>query len=514
MGVGNVTLTFIKCQGNESRLIDCFHMILGFPFEVCKESAGVECRRNDDYTPRISDGRNFTSPNGRLDLKIAGQWNAQCGKISNKTAIVACRQMGLPSSFARMLPANVKYPAQTIPNITLEVRCTGQENNLLECQIPQKSGPCDATFGIVCSDDPGYQVRLVGGENHTGRLEVKIAGIWGTVCDNSFYDRGAKVICRQLGFDNAVPLVWPTKDIGQADPKQPIWLTSAYCSGDEGSFKDCSYKFEHNDMCSHEADVIVSCKSLEELDVPIRLAGGADNTTGRLELFYDGQWGTVCRYYFSAKSAEVACRQLGLPYTDATLINSFGDPATSPIWLNYLKCKGGESHIIQCRHYPINTSDCDPRRDAFLQCQDYTDLFKKYKPASTTVASKKNPTSGGAKTIRFDPFMIFTLVVLSSTYIFRVNTVRLVSGILSVVGAILLAIGGCCVKKKFNKWASSPGRDESSAVAAQYTPSTGHSPAETPDQTVSLIFQKTDAPPSYSDLYGKDRASKSTPPLS
>lgn len=49
--------------------------------------------------------------------------------------------------------------------------------------------------------DPGFEVRLVGGDNSTGRLEVKIAGIWGTVCDNRFYDWGAQVICRELGFD-------------------------------------------------------------------------------------------------------------------------------------------------------------------------------------------------------------------------------------------------------------------------------------------------------------------------
>lgn len=62
-----------------------------------------------------------------------------------------------------------------------------------------------------------------------------------------------------------------------------------------------------------------------------------------------------------------------------------------------------------------------------------------------------------AKIVPLDPFLIFILAVLSCTYIFRVNTVRLVSGILSVVGAILLVTGGCCVKKKFNKWANSPG---------------------------------------------------------
>ena len=33
-----------------------------------------------------------------------------------------------------------------------------------------------------------------------GRLEIKVAGIWGTVCDDSFNDTEASVACSMLGF--------------------------------------------------------------------------------------------------------------------------------------------------------------------------------------------------------------------------------------------------------------------------------------------------------------------------
>lgn len=43
----------------------------------------------------------------------------------------------------------------------------------------------------------------------------------------------------------------------------------------------------------------------------------ADDTTtvnsigGRLEIFYDGMWGSVCDTYLNFTTAEVVCRQLG-----------------------------------------------------------------------------------------------------------------------------------------------------------------------------------------------------------
>lgn len=50
-------------------------------------------------------------------------------------------------------------------------------------------------------------IRLAGGSTYEGRLEIKVAGKWGTVCDDSFDNYDASVACSMLGYGYVLAII-------------------------------------------------------------------------------------------------------------------------------------------------------------------------------------------------------------------------------------------------------------------------------------------------------------------
>ena len=96
---------------------------------------------------------------------------------------------------------------------------------------------------------------------------------------------------------------------------------------------------------------------------------------GRLEIFYNGAWGTICDDYWTRADANVACRALGFVAAVEDMDRyrtAYFPPGTQDqqIVLDDLLCKGNESGLLECpsKHPEPGIHNCLHSEDVGLRC--------------------------------------------------------------------------------------------------------------------------------------------------
>ena len=91
--------------------------------------------------------------------------------------------------------------------------------------------------------------------------------------------------------------------------------------------------------------------------------------SGRLEVYHQGYWGTVCDDGFNNNAAMVVCRQLGFNPVGAIAVPyAYFGKGADPIWLDYIICDGLEPNIDFCHHGTWGLSDCHHFEDVGVVC--------------------------------------------------------------------------------------------------------------------------------------------------
>uniref|UniRef100_A0A8C6WV95 Uncharacterized protein n=1 Tax=Neogobius melanostomus TaxID=47308 RepID=A0A8C6WV95_9GOBI len=101
----------------------------------------------------------------------------------------------------------------------------------------------------------------------------------------------------------------------------------------------------------------------------VRLANGGDSScSGRVEVFHQGQWGTVCDDSWDLNDAQVVCRQVGCSRAQAAPPQAAFGQGTGPIWMDDVRCFGSEPSITDCNHNGFGIHNCGHAEDAGVVC--------------------------------------------------------------------------------------------------------------------------------------------------
>ena len=358
------------------------------------DTAGMEegrCRRacNGSRIPRSQGDRTsqrvrltggLKQSEGRLEIYHNGQWGTVCNSsFTMAAAHVTCRELGFVSAKSIM---SGQYPIESSQvQIWLEnCKCSGEESSILAC----KHSPWNKH---MCFHGQDVEIKCTGPDQRSQCLTSTACGAGFyhnkdakncSACDQNCLTCSKKQVCTSCASD--LFLSNKSRCIADCGPSRH-GNEDGVCEDCDKSCGSCANygKKDECTSCGYLKYLVGSkCNSIclvdhKQLHTVNRLTNSTDPLYGRVEVYINNEWGTVCDDSFDIKDAQVVCRSLNFGnayrwYKTKTSAKRYPAPASVKVWLGDLKCNGTEFDLRQCKHSGVGNENCNHMQDVWVRC--------------------------------------------------------------------------------------------------------------------------------------------------
>ncbi|CAH2250960.1 deleted in malignant brain tumors 1 [Pelobates cultripes] len=342
---------------------------------------------------------------GRVEIYYQNEWGTVCDDGWHiRNAEVVCRQLDCGSPVSALSNA---YFGQGFGSIIMDdVNCNGNEQFLSQC--PHRgwlSHNCvhSEDAGVICSASIGAtstvrpatpsvqpNITTVPSNTSCGGLLIQHSGVITSPLYPNNYPPNARCtwdIRTNPGY--IVKLAFQTFNLesGGSNSYCPYdWvaiydgipeyssLLGKFCGSGNYTFYSSSnimgvaFRSDSSVQLSGFQAVFTSITSNSSGNYPLRLVGGMDQCAGRVEIYYQNAWGTVCDDGWNIRNADIVCRQLKCGSAVSALSNAYFGPGSGRILLDDVICNGTEQYLWECPHRGWGNHDCSASEDAGVIC--------------------------------------------------------------------------------------------------------------------------------------------------